>query len=170
MDPSFKLTDVLNLKENVFHLLESDWMLLTAGIAGKYNMMTAAWGGLGILWRKPVAYIFIRPQRYTYEFAEKYPNLTISFFGEDQRHILNLCGSKSGRDIDKMNIDGLTPIEMDSGAVSFKEARLILDCRKIYFDDLEPSGFVDQSIDKNYPIKDYHRMYVCEILNAYSKK
>jgi flavin reductase (DIM6/NTAB) family NADH-FMN oxidoreductase RutF len=145
-------------------------MLVTAGIPCDYNMMTASWGGMGILWHKPVAFLFIRPQRHTYRFAEKYHKLTITFFSENFRSILKACGNKSGRDINKMNLKGLTPIETESGAVAFEEARLVLECRKLYYNDIKPAHFIQSDIDENYPIKDYHRMYICEITKAYIKK
>ncbi|HNW69396.1 MAG TPA: flavin reductase [Bacteroidales bacterium] len=170
MESAFEPTDVYGLNENVFSLLDKDWMLVTAGVRGDYNMMTASWGGMGILWHMPVAFLFIRPQRHTYGFAEKYHKLTITFFSEKYRSILKTCGTKSGKDIDKMNIKGLTPVETADGAIAFEEARLVLECRKLYYDDIKPAHFIISDIDKNYPIKDYHRMYICEITKAYIKK
>lgn len=170
MKPTFEPVDIFELNENIFRLLDKDWMLITAGITGDYNMMTASWGGLGILWHQPVAFLFIRPQRHTYKFAEKYHHLTITFFGEEYRRILQTCGSKSGRDINKMDIKGLTPVETTSGAIAFEEARLVMECTKLYYDDIKPAHFIISDIDENYPLKDYHRMYICKITKAYIKK
>lgn len=154
-----------SLKENSFTLIGADWMLVTAGTAGRFNTMTASWGGLGVLWDRKVCFIFIRPTRYTYEFLEKADSFSLSFFGEKHRKALLYCGTHSGREQDKVKETGLTP-ESDGGAVWFREARLVLLCRKIYTQDLEPERFLDPSIGKMYPQKDYHRMYIGEIAHC----
>lgn len=169
MSSSFRALDPEKLEGNVFKLIGSDWMLVTAGSLQKYNMMTASWGGLGILWGKPVCFCVVRPHRYTYEFMERENAFTLSFFEKDYKKVLNLCGSKSGRDIDKTSIEGLTPAEGGAGSIYFNEAKLVLECKKLYYQDINPENFVDPSLDKNYPDKDYHRMYVGEIVNCLIK-
>jgi flavin reductase (DIM6/NTAB) family NADH-FMN oxidoreductase RutF len=158
-----KLLDPYDLNESTFRLLDKDWTLISAGKPGHFNMMTASWGGFGILWNQPVAFIFVRPPRYTYEFLEQYDCFTLNFFGPGYRRILNLCGSKSGRDTDKMHESGLVPMETDTGNIFFKEARLVFECKKIYYQDLQPGQFLDPQIERNYPKKDYHRMYIGRI-------
>ncbi|MCD8186883.1 MAG: flavin reductase, partial [Rikenellaceae bacterium] len=74
-----------------------------------FNTMTASWGAMGFLWNKPVAFVFVRPERYTFEFMEEYSAFTLSFMGKDQRHALKVCGSQSGRDSDKIADAGLKP-------------------------------------------------------------
>jgi flavin reductase (DIM6/NTAB) family NADH-FMN oxidoreductase RutF len=165
----FRETDVQSLKESTFKLLGSDWMLITAGSIESFNTMTAAWGGLGVLWDKNVCYCFIRPQRYTYEFMEKADSFTLSFFEEEYRGMLDFCGANSGRDTDKVKETGITPAGGKLSTVYFSEARLVFICRKIYFQDLIPDHFLDQSIQKNYPEKDYHRMYIGEIVSCLKK-
>lgn len=145
------------------------WMLITAGAAGNWNTMTASWGGLGVLWGKPAAFMFIRPTRYTFNFSEKASLFTLSFFDESWRKALSLCGSRSGRDTDKAAETGLTPIVFEDGGISFQEARDIVSCRKTYFHDFDPRHFVDPSIEEHYPQKDYHRMYIGEILTYRAK-
>ena len=157
------------MNESPFRLIGSDWMLITAGDKNSFNTMTASWGGLGVLWNKNVCFIFIRPNRYTYEFVEKFETFTLSFFNEDMKDALKICGSKSGRDIDKVSEAGITPVYTESGSVSFQEARLIIECRKLYLQDINPEFFLDPEIDKNYPNKDYHRMYVGEVLSCQLK-
>lgn len=169
MDNRFKSIQPGQITDNTFKLIGSDWMLITAGKLQKYNMMTASWGGFGILWGKSVCFCFIRPQRYTYEFVEKHDIFTLSFFDEGYRQALNLCGQKSGRDIDKTAATGLTPAEDSDGAVYFGEARLVIKCRKIYFQDLDPGNFIDPEIERLYPTKEYHRMYIGEIIGSYYK-
>jgi len=158
-----KKADLNLIDGNVFKLIGDDWMLITSGNINSYNTMTASWGGMGVLWNKPVSYIFVRPTRHTYEFIEKNNAYTLSFFSEKYRKALTLCGTKSGRDINKAKEAGITPEETKSGTVYFQEARLVIECRKLYFQDIDPSHFLDSSIDKMYN-NDYHRMYVGEII------
>ena len=157
------------VKDNVFKLIGSDWMLITAGPLAHYNTMTANWGGFGFIWRRKICWCVIRPQRYTYQFMESAPAFSLSFFSEQYRKALDLCGSKSGRDVDKAAATGLTPFETAPGIVSFTQARLILECQKIYFQDFDPQHFLDPEIHKSYPIQDYHRMYFGEVKRCLSK-
>jgi flavin reductase (DIM6/NTAB) family NADH-FMN oxidoreductase RutF len=163
----FKTIDIFSLTENAFAMLDKDWMLVAAGTKDNYNMMTASWGGFGVLWKKPVAFVFIRPQRHTYQFVESNDYLTLSFFSEKYRDILTLLGTKSGKEINKMNIEGLSVVETSLKNISFQESRLFFECKKLYHDDIKPAHILLPEIDKNYPIKDYHRMYICEIINAF---
>jgi len=156
-----------DLKFNVFEQVGNDWMLITSGTQDKFNMMTASWGGMGVLWNKNVCFIFVRPTRYTFEFIEQNPLFTVSFFSENHREILELCGTKSGREIDKMKDIGLTPRFTQNGSILFNESLLSIECRKVYYNDLEPAHFITKDIDKHYPKNDYHRMYIGEIINCY---
>lgn len=156
------------IKENAVKLIGKDWMLITSGDEKSYNTMTASWGGLGQLWNKDVCFIFVRPQRYTYEFLEKNNLFTLSFYPEEYRKALTFCGTKSGRDYDKAKETGLTPLFKD-GTTTFDEAKLTLVCKKIAFQDMSPEGFIDESIKDNYAQNDYHRIYVGEILKVYEK-
>ncbi|HHV99230.1 MAG TPA: flavin reductase family protein [Clostridiaceae bacterium] len=159
------------ITDNTFKLIGSDWMLVTAGTLGSYNTMTASWGGFGVLWNKNVCFCVVRPSRYTYGFMEKADTFTLAFFDDNYRKALAFCGSHSGRDVDKAAKTGLTPVESGNGSVYFDEARLVLECRKLYFQDLNPANFIDMGIDKEYyPEKDYHRMYVGEVIRCLQKK
>ena len=166
----FEQIDPKSLDQNVFSLIGDQWMLLTAGTGEKCNTMTASWGGLGVLWGKPVATVYIRPQRYTLEFVEREEKFTLAFFGEEYRKALALCGSKSGRDIDKVKECGFT-VETADGAPYFAQADLVLVCRKAYWQDMDPTHFLDGEIDgKWYPEKDYHRIFIGEIETVLKKK
>lgn len=112
-----KKLEVKDLKENFFEAIGKEWMLVTAGTKEKFNTMTASWGGIGWLWNKPVAFVFVRPERYTYEFIEKSDYLTLSFLGEANKKIHAVCGSKSGRDTDKVKATGLKPVFTEQGNV-----------------------------------------------------
>ena len=155
------------IQGNVFSMLDDQWMLITAGTASRCNTMTASWGGMGVMWGKPVAVCGIRPQRYTREFVDAQDYFTLSFFAEEYRQALSLCGSKSGREIDKVQACGFTVAQGEGGAPYFEQARLVLVCRKLYRRDLEPACFVDRQPDEAwYPNKDYHTMYVGEIVQV----
>ena len=109
-------------REDPFQAIGHEWLLITAGTPTHYNMMTASWGMLGILWNKPVATIFIRPERYTHDFVETTDRLTLSLLG-NHREAYKICGSKSGRDLDKTTVAGLHPATLPDDLVTFAEAR-----------------------------------------------
>jgi len=161
--PAFQTIDPYTLEGNIFKMLDKDWMLLTAGNSEAYNTMTASWGGFGILWNRTICFTFIRPQRYTFEFAERNDQFTLSFFNGNYRKALNHLGTVSGRNRDKISESGLVPYILPSGSVGFEEAGLIFDCRKIYFNDLQSEHFLDPRIESLYKNQDYHRMYIGEI-------
>ena len=156
---------------NPFTKIGKEWMLITAQKDGKINTMTASWGGVGIMWGKNVATVYIRPQRYTKEFVDAGDTFTISFYGEEYRKALSFCGSVSGRnDSEKISKSGLTPCELD-GVPAFEEASLVLVCRKMYQQDMEPDCFLDSQVrERWYPEKDYHTMYIAEITAVYEKQ
>jgi flavin reductase (DIM6/NTAB) family NADH-FMN oxidoreductase RutF len=158
------------LTENFFSLIKNDWMLVTAGNSDSYNTMTASWGGVGIMWNKPVAYVVIRPQRYTREFVDKSETLSLSFFDPKYHSALEFCGKYSGRDTDKAAATGLTPIALPSGTVAFEQARIVLECRKLYSEQLKKEAFIDQSLLSNYPNDDFHILYISEIVNVFVEK
>jgi len=165
----FKEIDIQSITDNTFKLIENDWFLITAGSKEHFNTMTANWGGFGFLWHKKVCFIFVRPTRYTFEFTEDNEFFTLSFFDEAYREALDFCGSHSGKDIDKAEKCGLSVIQMPDYGIAFNEARIIFACKKIYQQDIDPENFIDRTIDKNYPKKDYHRMYIGEIIKVYAK-
>lgn len=163
-------TEIIQIEENVFDLIGEQWMLITAGNADNFNTMTASWGGLGFLWNAPVAYIFIRPQRFTFQFVEASDYFTLCFFEPEHKKILSYCGSHSGKDVDKIKTSGLIPAITSSGNIYFEQAKLVLECRKLYHDDIDPSNFAEDSIQRNYPLRDYHRMYIGKVINCMLKK
>lgn len=155
------------ITDNVMKLIAEDWMLLSSGSAdGIFNMMTASWGALGQLWHKRVAFIFVRPQRYTYQFMERNSKFTLSFFSEEYREALEFCGKNSGRNANKLKHTGLTAFEPLPDTSALEEARLIIICRKLYYQNIDPDNFLFPELDKLYPKCGYHRMYVGEILKV----
>ena len=158
-----------DIDKNAIRLITEDWALLTAGGADGWNTMTVSWGGLGELWGKDVAFVFVRPQRYTKEFIDGSEYFTLSFFDESYKGALRVCGTKSGRDIDKAKETGLTPV-FENGTTHLAQAELVLVCKKLYAQDMTPDCFVDKSIiDENYKANDFHTSYVGEIIKVLKK-
>ncbi len=148
-------------------MIGKEWMLISAGTEEKYNMMTASWGGIGIMWNKCVTNIVLRPQRYTLEFIDQSDYYALNFFGNNCRSALNYCGAHSGRDVNKEKETGLTPV-FDAEAPYFAQARLVLICHKLYKQTIDPNGFFDKSlVEKNYPNKDYHEHFIGEIVKVF---
>ena len=160
--------DQFSLSIAPHHLFDKKSVLLTCGDlqAGKFNAMTIGWGAIGTMWSKPAAWVAVRPSRYTFEFMEKYQDFTLTVFPDSFSAALSLLGTKSGREGDKIKESGLTPIpSMIVGSPTYQEAELSIECHKIYWQDLQPSNFLDPTIMKSYPNPNYHRMYIGEILS-----
>jgi flavin reductase (DIM6/NTAB) family NADH-FMN oxidoreductase RutF len=152
---------------NPFHLFDKQWFLLTCGDFSKkhFNSMTISWGSLGIMWNKPFAQVVVRPTRYTFEFMNRYDSGTLCVFDDSYRSALSLLGSRSGRDGDKIRESGLTPIaSANIAAPGYAEADLILECKKMYWQDYDNSHFIMPEIEEKYPSKDYHRVFFGEIV------
>lgn len=147
----------------IFNTFHQDWALVTAGKMGDYNTMTISWGGLGTLWRLPVATVYVMPKRYTHEFLERYDQFTVCFFPEKYRQDLELLGTKSGRDGDKVAMTSLTPYELD-GSVAFREAEQTLLCKKIYRQDMDLAAIPEFAVEHHYRNAAPHTMYIGEVL------
>ncbi len=157
--------NVRELKDNFVKMISNDWALLTAGTKNDFNTMTVSWGGIGELWGKDVCFVFVRPQRYTYEFMETNDYFSLSFFGGEYKKELGICGSKSGRDIDKMEATGFTPIDYEN-AIGYEQATVNIVLKKLAYQDMKPDGFLDNSIMGNYANNDFHRVYIGEIVKV----
>lgn len=156
----FKEISPKEIQGNLIKMIADEWMLITAGNQEKYNMMTASWGFAGEIWGNDSVVALIRPQRYTMEFVENSDYFTLSFYG-DEKAIHKVCGSKSGRDVDKTALTGLTPVFSDN-TVYFDEARLVLICKKQYVGKLEAENFIDKEPLKWYN-DDFHYMIIGKI-------
>lgn len=165
----FKEINIKELKFSPFEKIGKEWMLITAGKEEDFNTMTASWGGLGVLWNKDVAFTFIRPSRYTFEFTEREEFFSLCFFPEEYRNALTFCGRNSGRDCDKVKETGLTPVFID-GVPCFGEASLVLICRKVYAQNMNESCTENEEVKSHYAENEsYHTMYVGEIVKALTK-
>lgn len=156
------------MRGNPFSLIGKGWMLITAG-RDKCNAMTASWGGLGVMWNKNVAFVVVRPQRYTKEFLDAEAAFSLSFLGDEHRKALTYLGSVSGRDEDKMTRCGLT-VAREDGVPYFTEAHTVLICAKLFAQPYDPAAFLDRDMmATQYPNKDFHTLYIAEIVKALAK-
>jgi len=163
--------NVTKLSVDAVDLWMNQWLLLTAGTHDDCNMMTVAWGSVGCMWSKPFAQVVVRPQRHTRKYIDKSDSFTLCAFPEKYRKDLLTLGTLSGRDGDKLSRTGLTLTNSTKvSAPSYKEANFILECRTMYYQDMDPSGFLDKTILDNYAANDFHRIYYGEILAAFCEK
>lgn len=162
---SFREISPEEFDRSPFRLIGKDWLLITTPDETKQsgaNAMTASWGGLGVLWNKPVATIFVRPQRYSYGLCEKNERFSLCILPDEYRGALKLCGTKSGRDTDKLKECSLDCIDVD-GVKVIDKANVALICKKMYSDDLKKECFIDKEQYKHYASGDFHRFYILEI-------
>lgn len=161
----FQLVDPDLFDFSPFRIIGKDWMLITAEKDGKINSMTASWGGLGVIWGKNCAFIFVRKTRYTKEFIDDSDSFSLSFFDHEKyKKALTYMGSVSGRNEDKISKSGLT-ISHYEGIAHYDEASRVLICKKMCCQPISPENFLSKTIDDQwYKDKDYHDMYIGEIL------
>lgn len=163
---TFNEVQATSLTDNPFDAIGERWMLVTAGAESDFNTMTASWGGWGVLWDRPVCFVFVRPTRHTYRYMERNDRFTLCFLDDAHRDVLAFCGAQSGRDTDKIAKTGLIPRTTESGGVFFDQARLVMECVKLYAQDLDPSCMVRDEPRRFYGADDYHRMYVGEAVRC----
>lgn len=167
---AFKEIEIKDLNMNPFTLIGNEWLLITAGNESKFNTMTASWGSLGVFWGKNSATIYVRQSRYTKEFIDLNDTFSLSFFSEDYKKALGICGSLSGRDVNKVEKANLTPV-FDEISPYFKEAKMTMICKKMYHTDIELANFDEPKFNETmYPDKDYHTIYIAEILKVLVKE
>lgn len=157
------------LEGNFIKKISKEWMLVTAGNREKFNMMTASWGGIGVLYNKPVAICFINPARYTYQIMESGDTYTLTFYPEQYRDALQYCGTKSGRDEDKVKGSGLVPVEVETGAMAFEQANIIIECRKLVSQSISLDAISNPEERNKRATSAMHKMYIGEILNVWVK-
>ena len=168
MNRHFNEISPFELNYNFFNGLSNDWALLCTGNSEKQaNIMTISWGGTGILWNKPVAICYVRPQRFTFEILKECNNFTINFFDHNKyKNELSICGTKSGRDINKFEKTGLN-LKKIGNNIGVQEAKLILSCKILYSDFLKEENFLEKKIvEEFYPTKDLHKFFIAEITNV----
>lgn len=167
---TFKEIEAKKLNINPFTLIGDEWLLVTAGTENKYNTLTASWGGLGVFWGKNSATIYIRESRYTKEFIDNNSTFTLSFFNEEYKKSLSICGSVSGRDVNKAQKANLTPI-FNNDSTYFEEAKMVMICKKMYHTEMKVENFDEPKFNEEmYSNGDYHTIYIAEILKVLIKE
>ncbi|MCR5295399.1 MAG: flavin reductase [Lachnospiraceae bacterium] len=155
----------MEFTSDIFKQFDKKWALLTAGSKEKFNTMTISWGGLGTIWGKPVATVYVRTSRYTHEFMDNGEYFTVSFYPEEYKKVLGVLGSKSGRDIDKMNDSGLTPKEAGE-TMTFAEAEVTLLCRKLFKQPMDPANMPADLVEQFYKKDAPHDLYIGEVIEV----
>ena len=140
-------------------------LLVSQGNAGSPNIMAIGWGTIGIIWRKPIFIVLVRPSRFTYKLIEEIGEFTVNVVPPQLKEVVQFCGTVSGRDHDKFKEKQLTPIPSTKVKVPIiKEGILHFECRIIYKNDLVSSELEKTIIPVLYPKGDFHRIYYGEIL------
>lgn len=155
----------MDFNADSFKIFDKEWALVTAGTLEHYNTMTISWGGLGTLWGKPVATVYVKPIRYTHSFLDANDYFTVSFYPEKYRGALLTLGSLSGRDGDKVARAGLTAKALE-GAVTFEQAKVTLLCRKIYWQDMDTAAMPADVVADFYENEAAHTMYIGEVTDV----
>ncbi len=161
--------NINNFSIRIFESIGKDAFILASGNLNHHNCMTVGWASLGYLWRRPIAFVYVRPQRYTYQFMEKYDYFSLNFFKQEFNDVLQLCGTQSGRDINKMKLERITPVDYEGKAIYYNEAKTVVLCKKIFFQDIDPKNLLDNSVLNFYPFNDFHRIYYGEVIKIYEK-
>lgn len=158
-----------DFQQSPFQLIGKDWMLITAEKDGKTNTMTASWGGLGVMWGKNVAYVVIRPQRYTKEFVDGADSFSLTFFDDSYKKTLGYLGSVSGRDEDKITKANLTVLHEEQ-VPYFEEGKVAMICKKLFAQEYKPESFLAEELKNQwYAAGDYHILYIAEITKILKK-
>ena len=172
----FKIIDVKEIEEDVFTLVNEDFSVLTSGNPSHYNSMVASWGGWGILFNKPVVFHLLRSNRYTLELMRKENSYTMTFFDEEFKEDLIQFGMSSGRDSDeKMKNTQLTAVQTPAGNMTYKEAKIIIECKLIQVTTVSPDDFLVEEnrqfiVDAHAETNDYHKIVYGEITNVWVRK
>lgn len=148
---------------NIITRISREWFLLSTGPQPGCNMLTGSWGLMGTLWHRPVFTVFVRSGRYTRELLDRYDGFCLNFFGEGFRETLQFCGTRSGRDVNKVRESGLTVFEPEPGLSAFQEAELVLVCRKLYRMEMDPSLLLDSALQQQFGGGDPHIAYTGSI-------
>lgn len=173
----FKKVEPTELTDNVFKLVGQDYTVITAGTDSAFNSMTASWGGWGQLFEVPVTWCFLNASRYTLEFIKKEQTYTMAYFPEQFKEQVIAFGSKSGRNSDKMKETTLTHVKTPSDNITYKEAKLVIECKLVEITETNPKDFYsDKGKDfvekgmKDGNGKEYHKLVFGDITNVWVRK
>ncbi|MGN1280978.1 MAG: flavin reductase family protein [Succinivibrio sp.] len=155
---------------SAFSMIGSDWLQITAADESRVNTMTASWGGLGVMFNKKAAFVFIRPQRYTKTIVDAESSITLQVLPKSMRDISAYFGRASGANEDKIGKSGVA-VQKENGHVYFEQSEVVMFCKRLYSQDMLEECFSDSSIvDTWYKNKDFHAFYILEIKEIYVKK
>jgi flavin reductase (DIM6/NTAB) family NADH-FMN oxidoreductase RutF len=162
-------------KFNIFTLVGKDFYAVTAGKRENYNSMIGSGGGFGLFFKKPTNWCLFRKDRYTLELIEKEQTYTLSFFPNEYKEQMLFLGRESGRDSKKMKKVNLTSIQTPSGDMTFKEAKLIIECSLTAITTPNPDDFYSQEsrdyIDEAYKdANEFRKLVFGEITDVWIKK
>ncbi|MDR0364034.1 MAG: flavin reductase [Bacteroidales bacterium] len=171
----FKTIDPKDFSENIFKIFGEDFTVITSGNADNYNSMTAGWGGVGVLFEDPAAWCFLRANRYTLEYIREEKSFTFSFFPKENLEQVLYFGQTSGRNTDKMENHTLSAVATPDGNMTYKEARLVIECDLTEISTVHPDDFYLQKgkefIEGGFEeAKDYHKIVFGMIKNIWIKK
>jgi len=167
---AFKTILPTEIHENVFDQIKLGMPLLTAESDGKINTMTVNWGQMGYLWNRCVTTIYVRPQRYTLPILEAAGGYSLCFMGQKYATEVMYCGRNSGKDGDKIAHCGFTVAHKD-GIPYFEEAELVVLCKKSFGTWMTEDNFLDKEVlSACYPEKDFHKLFIGEILEVLTKE
>ena len=158
----------MEFKTDILKLFDKEWALVAAGTKDSFNMMTISWGMLGTIWGRPAATVYVRTSRYTHDFMDREGIFTVSFMPENMRDSLVLLGRESGRDIDKMHLNGLE-LEEREDAVVFKNAVVTLVCKKLFKQRVDSKNIPADILAKYYNGTAEHDMYIGEVIDVIYK-
>lgn len=166
----YKETDYKEFSREIMEQLP-EGAFLTVKSGERVNTMTIAWGAMGFIWKKPIFTVLVRYSRYTHQLISSADEFTVSFPLRGQLDdALNVCGTKSGRDIDKFKECGLLAEKgrmVDTPVIS--GCNVYLECKVVYRQSMDPGSLVDGIKESCYPKDDYHVIYYGEIVAAYKK-
>lgn len=164
-----KKVDLEMIIPEVMNKLNKPGLILGSGKS--CNPMTIGWASYGIMWNKPVFTVMVRPVRYSFSLLEEDGDFTINVPSDTMKKEVGICGSKSGRDIDKIEACNFTTEQSHMVSVPFiKECPIYLECRTIFTNDVIAGSLKKEMIDMYYPHADLHRFYYGEILGAWVKE
>ena len=170
-EKTFQKIDPKELTDNPVSLFADNWFVISAGDSTKFNEMTVSWGNLGNVWEEPSITIYIRNTRFTYPFIDNGRYFVLNSFDEEYRDKVKFIGSHSGRDTDKVKETGLTPKFTELGNPYFEEAKLVIECEKMYYDDIVRTQLFEKG-QEMYSVEsdETHRMFIGRIVNMWVKK
>lgn len=142
---------------------------LSTAADGQVNTMTISWGSIGFAWHRPIFMALVRPSRHSYGLLEKSQEFTVSIPFTDMKEALALCGSKSGRDMDKFAAAGLTAVPARQvTAPVVGGCGIYYECKVVLAQDIAPEKLAEICKSAHYANGDYHRLYFAEIVACYN--